>query len=271
MIGRFARSRRAIPEERTSVSVDERQVLADLDDDAQLDRLSAWVGAWDPCFSLARPPGEALLYEPDGTLYAVGLGTPMTISLRHRDRQIRGGDIIVVPPALALEVEPKVDFLALRCDGTVPDHFREPFLQVWGYDHFPANLQAGAPAAESLRELIPASDLRFQASYAIWELPDSSIASAPRHTGYDLDLLLGIDGPVSIAIEGTDGETVIPGYHLLGLGPQLSYRGRGPGRLGCLRLSTDLVFQTRRALDRARRGQTIAPGVVSKAAQSDGS
>src|SRR3954454_12496454 len=172
------------------MTLDQRHVLAAIVDDAGLDRLSSWIGAWEPCFSLGRPPRDQILYEPDGTLFAVALGTTMTINLHHRERTIRPGDVLVVPPALALEVEPKVDLLAVRCAGIVPDHFRERFIQVWGYDHFPADIERGMSRAgqDDFRELIPASDLRFPCAVAAWRLDGPGEASAPRETGYDVDM-----------------------------------------------------------------------------------
>ena len=113
-------------------------LLADIDDPEQLDSLSAWVKDWDPCFTVLRPPREALLYEPDGTLYAFARSGPMTIKLWHRLRTLDLADAIVVPQGLALEIEPAVDLWAICCVGTPPDHFRERFIQVWGFDHVPS-------------------------------------------------------------------------------------------------------------------------------------
>ena len=219
---------------------------------------------WEPCFSLHRPSRHEILYEPDGTLYAVALGTPMTISLHHRERAIRAGDIVVVPPALALEVEPEVDFLAVRWTGIVPDHFRERFIQVWGYDHFPADLEVSrAPAGqEDFRELIPEADLRFPCAVGLWQLAGSEQASAPRQTGYDLDLLLCREGPVRVSVEEIHRPHELDRGHLLGLGPELTYRASGAGQLVVIRLSAAAVFDARRTLDRHRRGGGISPESV---------
>src|SRR5262245_2897009 len=76
--------------------LDPRYLLAMIDDEAQLSRISSWIGEWEPCLSLVRPPRHEILYEPDGTLYALALGAPMAIDLHHRERTIREDDVMVV-------------------------------------------------------------------------------------------------------------------------------------------------------------------------------
>jgi hypothetical protein len=241
--------------------VEPRHALATIDDEAELAALSSWLGRWEPCYAVDRPPRDKLLYEPDGTLYAVGLGTAMTIELNHRRRTLGTGDVIVVPPALALEVQPEVDFLSVRWTGIVPDHFRERFVQVWGYDHFPADLEAFPPPpdGEEFRELIPESDLRFACSAAIWQLAGGPEPPAPRTTGHDAALLLGLEGEAEVGVEETGLVQPVGRGRLLGLGPGLTYRGTGHGRLAGLRLTSAMIFDARRVLDRGRRGEALSP------------
>ena len=158
----------------------------------------------------------------------------MTISLHHRERAIRAGDIVVVPPALALEVEPEVDFLAVRWTGIVPDHFRERFIQVWGYDHFPADLEAsrvtggagGIPRAHPAR---PISASRAPSDSG--SLPVPRRLPPREQTGYDLDLLLCLEGSVRVGVEEIQRRQELGRGQLLGLGPELSYRASGSGQL----------------------------------------
>ena len=113
-------------------------LIANLDDVSTLEGLSAEIRAWDPAFDLVRPATDALLYEPDGTLYAVALQAPMTAEFNRRTRDVLPGDLLIVPRSVPVEIEPTVDLLGVRFEGDPPDHFRERFIQVWGYDHLPA-------------------------------------------------------------------------------------------------------------------------------------
>ena len=195
-----------------------------------------WVRGWEPCFAIERPPRNALLYELDGTLYAIALGAEMAITRNHRTRRLLLGDAIVVPQGLALEIEPEVDLLAIRCEGTPPDHFRERFIQVWGYDHFPAPRQPADPSLGTFREVIPASDTRFPLSYAAGFLADPADfrrANASEH-GHDLALLINLNqnDVLTVGIHTPARETVIPSNHVLGLGPGLDWHPIGPVVLG---------------------------------------
>src|SRR5579871_4270234 len=110
-------------------------------------QLAAAVSAWEPAFELVVPPRDARLFEPDGTLYAVAIGPTHTIRYNHRERVISSGDLIVVPCALALDVEPEVRMLGIRYVGPAPDHFRERFIQVWGFEHIPGSSAKGGTSA----------------------------------------------------------------------------------------------------------------------------
>jgi hypothetical protein len=243
-----------------TIRVEPRHVLATIDDEAELAALSSWLGHWEPLYAVDRPPRDKLLYEPDGTLFALGLGTAMTIELNHRRRVIGKGDVIVVPPALALEVEPEVDFLAVRWGGTVPDQFRERFVQVWGYEHFPADLEATTSPADrdAFREQIPESDLRFACAVATWRLAGIPGPSVPRTTGHDVALLLGLEGQAEVGVSETGLVQPVGRGRLLGLGPGLTYRGAGRGRLAVLRLSSAMMLDARKVLDRGRRGEALS-------------
>ena len=212
---------------------------------------------------MLRPLRDALLYEPEGTLYAIALGGPMTIDLRRRVRTINQGDAIVVPQGQALEVEPAVDFLAVSCEGSSPDHFRERFIQVWGYDHFPVNPHLLEPGDEQIQELIPRSDLRFQVSYSVWEVP-SVAAAGVCSSETDLMLLLPLDRPVDVELGTPATPLEIPLKHVLGIGPGTTWQPSGGGRLGCLRLTAEPIWQARRALQRAGLGKSFTPEVVPR-------
>jgi hypothetical protein len=207
-----------------------------------------------------------LLYEPDGVLHAVAVGTTMTVAVMHRERRVLKADMLVVPQAVALEFEPILDMLAIRCDGTPPDHFRERFIQVWGYDYLPAAMEAGSPATERFHEVIAESDSRFHLGYAIWEIPDSPEPSLTRFTGHDVVILLSLDGSIDVELaeRGMGGTNVeLPGGHLLGLASFLDFRLRGSGRVALLRLKSEIVFQASRALLREEGRANQSPEFTS--------
>jgi hypothetical protein len=112
--------------------------VLDRDDDAGLAALAACLRDWEPRLDLYRAPREARLFEPDGTLYAIALDDGMTITTERRALALGRGDALVVPQGLALDIEPAVDLLCIRHDGPPPDHFRERFIQIWGFEHAPS-------------------------------------------------------------------------------------------------------------------------------------
>lgn len=86
-----------------------------------------WVGPW----------GESLerLYEPDGTLYAICLDGPVVVSTDRRRVTVHRGDLVVLPPMVAVELSHPARWFGLVYTGPYPYHFRERFIQVWGFEH----------------------------------------------------------------------------------------------------------------------------------------
>lgn len=240
--------------------MDTQSCLACFEEETQLDRLSEWLGRWEPCLSISRPQRDALLYEPEGTLYAIAVETTMTVNLFHRQRTIRKGDAIVVPPGLAMELNPEVDLLAIRSSGTPPAHFRERFIQVWGYEHFRTDTTATQTAATEFREVIPESDPRFAVSYAIWQLQDLSARGSVRNCIDDVVVLLNLDRDVrQVVLDDSVDAVEIPPRHVLGLCPGVNHRLCTPGELGCLRLVSEAIFVARAFLRQSSRGGSFVP------------
>jgi hypothetical protein len=244
--------------------LDPHWLIADLDLEDQTARLTDWVGSWDPCFSIARPPRDALLYEPDATLYGIALGTRLTINLNHRERALSLGDAIVVPPGLSLQVEPAVDLLAVSCAGAGPDHFRERFIQVWGFDLFRSRLDGpGTPSFDD-QEIIPAADLRYHLSYTVRGLGDHPLVlSIPEHD-LDLRLVLALQGGVTAALGNGGEEVSIPAGQVLAVEPGLAVALRGIGLAGVILLVSEPVFHARRALKQANLGWYFSPEAVPR-------
>lgn len=237
--------------------MDEPIVRADLNHESELELLSRWLGEWDPSYDLYCPPRDALLFEPDGTLYAIGLGDQMSVTLNHRERTIHKGDAIVVPQGLALPVEPEVAFLAVRHGGPPPDHFRERFIQVWGYDLFTAELHSEPPGAERFLPLIAVDDLRYPLSYGVWELTGTSTPGFSSEL--NAVLLVGLDGTIRLSNVDSTTELTIRADQVVGIIPGLELRLQGQGRLGFIRLTHELLHLARRKAFHEGTGQPISP------------
>lgn len=217
-------------------------LIANLDDASALERLSAEIRAWDPAFDLFRPAADALLYEPDGTLYAVALQAPMTAEFNHRTRALSPGDLLIVPRSVPVGIEPTVDLLGIRFEGEPPDHFRERFIQVWGYDHFPA-ADPGAPVA--------GTDLRFPVRRSITPVSETP-TPLPGSTAYDRRLVIVLEGRTGV--EAVDDER-----RSVDLGPRdvlltdgaVALVARGSGLLVVLQIEPEILFDARRAAGRS--------------------
>ena len=144
-------------------------LVADLSDAGAVQAMSDALRAWEPRLELYLPPRHARLFEPDGTLYAVALSGPMTVVAGRRRQEIARGDAIVVPQGLALDIEPEVDLLGVRYDGPPPDHFRERFIQVWGFEHLAAQASTCYAPTVASATSSPSDDVRHRISYAFFD------------------------------------------------------------------------------------------------------
>ena len=184
------------------------------------------------------------LFEPDGTLYAIALSDRMTVMTERRGLAIGRGDALVVPQAVALDIEPEVDLLGIRHDGPPPDHFRERFIQVWGFEHVPAPPLPLSEAPGGLTEVIAAQDVRFRIPYAIWDLPAGS--TEVQETGLETVLLIGLEGTPRLIVAREDSCVTLRPGTIAAIGPGLSFQAEGMGRLGWLTLRTELAHEARR-------------------------
>jgi len=106
-----------------------------------------WVGPW----------GESLerLYEPDGTLYAICLDGPVIVATDRRRVTVNRGDLVILPPQVAVELSRPVRWFGIVYSGPYPYHFRERFIQVWGFEHVPCHFGHASPDSSE-----PAYDAR---------------------------------------------------------------------------------------------------------------
>jgi hypothetical protein len=210
--------------------------------------MDAAIREWEPRLELCVPPPDARLFEPDATLYAVSLAPTHTVEYHRKATHVSLGDMIVVPAGLALDVEPEVRMLGVRYDGPPPDHFRERFIQVWGFDHFPApqevSLDEVGPGPQAV---IAATDVRHRVIYDVWHVP--SHLSAPMGTGLDVALLIGLEGEAEVDVTDGRGRVGVSPGMVVAIGPGLVYRVGGDGRLGRVTLLAELAHQARRRED----------------------
>jgi hypothetical protein len=220
-------------------------------DPGDLALLSAAVSAWEPCLEVCRPPRDALLYEPDGTLYAVCLADGLTLTACTKTHSLSQGDLVVIPQAFAVDAGPKVDFLAVRHLGEPPDHFRERFLQTWGVDV----RRATWPAAPGLNEVVAESESRLRFPYTVASLggTERSVRLPPGAALMCVALegrahLEG--GSCRLKLEAGQVVAVKPGPADLFLS--------GQGRIGILTLTTEIADEARRRL-RPRNSPGASP------------
>jgi hypothetical protein len=217
-----------------------RYLAAEIDDPDGFEALAAAVRDWEPQLDLSVPPRQARLFEPDGTCYGIALADGMAVVWNRRTVPLGRGDAIVVPQGVALDVEPELHILAIRDEGPAPDHFRERFIQVWGFEHRAAPRERqDAPA-----EVIGHDDVRFRISYAIWDLPCAS--RDVLRSGLDVVLLVGLDGEPALGLPGEGARVVVAAGTVAAVGPGLEYRMEGRGRLGLLILRAEPAQQARR-------------------------
>jgi hypothetical protein len=231
-----------------------------LDDPDDLAALSAFVRAWEPGLEPFRPPLDSLFYEPDGTTYAIALTPTMEVPRDHPRRSVGTGDLLVIPREYALDLGPQVDLLAIRHEGPPPDHFRERFIQVWGFEHFPAPPTTGAPA---YHDVVPASEVRFRVLYAILDVSHGDTHELEASEALRLCVML--DGQVAVACSGVKFDSSSRQAFLLPAGA--GCRLRGTGRLGVLILHHELSHDARRQaasrLDSSPLSPERAPSMTS--------
>lgn len=225
-----------------TVVPDDLYLAADVDAPESLAAVAAFVRDWEPSLELCRPPADALLYEPDGTLYAVCLAESLTVRTGHLTRTVRRGDSLVIPRALAVDVEPLADVIAVRHDGPPPDHFRERFIQVWGLEHRPAP----HPEATGVSEIIPASDARFRVPYATYDVKQADATPGPASE--EPVILIGLEGHalVKVRFGPVYATRELQGRRVLALGPGVEWELSGPGRVGALTIINGLADDARR-------------------------
>lgn len=133
-------------------------------DDSAKSALETALRDFEPLF-WAGPWADLLdrIYEPDGTLYAICLQGPTQLLTDRRKVHVNTGDLVIVPPAVALDCSTPARWFGIVYTGPYPYHFRERFIQVWGFEHIPlSGMDPNATAPDDLRHRIYISNVGDQ-------------------------------------------------------------------------------------------------------------
>lgn len=223
-------------------------------DDEALAVLGEAIRAWEPTLDIVWARDDPMIFEPDGTLYAIGLEDETTLLARHKARAFRRGDMVVVPRSVAIDAEGRgARFVAVRHDGVAPYHFRERFIQTWGYEHRPA---AAGPGGESPDDVVPDSEVRLRIPYRRFAV------GGGRHdggSGLDAHLLVVLEGRATIAsADGATRREAGPDDLALVVGGA-DYSIEGRAVVGRLILRAEAVYEARLAAALAAPGPGPSP------------
>ncbi len=215
-----------------------------LDDPEDVNLLSAMLRDWEPCIELYKPPRGSFLYEPDGTLYAIALRDGMTLATDRREVSVGLGDLIVLPQGHGVDAGDDVDLIAFRHEGSPPDHFRERFIQVWGFDHLHAPFSN--QEEQGLAELVRPEDVRFRFPYALADVSPAKTHVLPASD--DFRLVIGLEGKISVVSKGIEGERclLLNAREVTAISPGNSCLVGGTGRIGMLTVSSEMAHEARR-------------------------
>ena len=217
--------------------------MFDLDDPKQIDQLSAVLRDWEPALELYKAPRGSFLYEPDGTLYAIALRDGMTFATDCREVKVRMGDLIVLPQGHGVEAGDDVDLIAFRHDGSPPDHFRERFIQVWGFDHLP--VPSAIVQGEGYSEIVRPGDVRFRIPYVFLDVNQTN--SYVVNASEELRLVIAFEGNLSVDLNSQGERRIfLRSRQMIAIEPGHSFRVGGIGRMGLLAFSSEIVHEARR-------------------------
>jgi hypothetical protein len=203
------------------------------------------VASWEPHLRLDPPGAQPVLYEPEGPIYAVLLGPACTLATDRRRVAVAPLDLVVVSPGLAIDVEPAASFLALRHLGPPPPHFRERFVQVWGFEHRPAG-------AGPSRLVVDPDAAGHRLRHEVLDLGagPTVVTLPPFARGL---LAVPDEGREVVAAAGPHEVRLAPGsIAILQPGTPLSLRG--PARVGLVTALPEGLHEAR-ALERLRAGR----------------
>ena len=218
----------------------------------EVEEMAEAVRSWEPRLDLAVYLEEPTLYDPDATVYGIGLSDRATLSVRHKPHVVRRGDAIVVPQSVAIEADPAISLLAIRHEGTPPAHFRERFIQTWGIDFRPV---PASGIADLPLEVIPDTPARYRIPYHCLEL---NAAGFRDTSGLALHLLMVVEGQATLAIEGGQGID-LRADQIAMIPSGTGYVVTGRARLGRLILETETAHIARGITESAQGSEVGNP------------
>jgi hypothetical protein len=231
-------------------------LIAHAHDAASIEALAAAIRVWEPRLDLIAALEDSMIYEPDGTLYAVALAPEVTLLARHKARVFRLGDMAIIPRAVAIDAEePGASYIAIRHEGDPPYHFRERFIQTWAFEHRPA---ATIDPETGFDDVITPDDLRFRVPYRRVALGNVGRGVA---TEFDLHLWVGLEGRARLATAGSSRAYEIGPGNLALVGAGVDYSIEGQGVAGRWLLSVESAHEARLAAASAGQGgaEAISP------------
>ena len=209
-------------------------------------RLSSLVTDWEPCLSVTKPPRDAVLYEPDGTLYAIAL-KDCALEIPRRGESLESGDIVVIPRGFPVDAGSSADFLGICHDGPPPDHFRERFIQVRGFDV--PSAEPETTEAGGFRWRIPRTEVRYRVAYATLDVTEANGGVSLPLCPF-LRLVIAIKGEAFFRSATFEPAPLVrfPARSVVLTYPGQPLAVEGNVRLGILEILTDLEHQERRRL-----------------------
>lgn len=234
-----------------------RDLIYNCDEPEAIERLSSLLSDWEPCLSVTKPARDAILYEPDGTLYAIALAD-CDLEIPRRGQSLRSGEMVVIPRGFPVDAGAAADFLAIRHDGPPPDHFRERFIQVRGFD-IPAETSTDSMIGE-LRWRISRTEVRYRIAYARLDVSVANggvnLPSCPF-----LRVLLNLEGDVVIRPlnSGPASDYRLAPRTLTVAYPNEPLCAEGDARLVIMEIPTELEHEGRRRFQERVVVDSISP------------
>jgi len=201
------------------------------DDPAAWLALSQSIRDWEPALDIWLDRLVPRIYEPDGTFYAVCLGTTR-LTTDRRAVDVHRGDLIIVPRSVAIDMETPVDLLCLKHDGMAPYHFRERFIQIWGFERISAE-----------DAIAPERTAEHRVEYRVIDLePGFPYSEAD---GLDFRVAFVLTGECHIEASDSEDYGNLATDGIVVISPESSFALNGTGRLGVLRIPNEMMHDFR--------------------------
>lgn len=225
-------------------------LIVDPADPGALARLGSEVRAWEPLLEVGVGRALGRLYDPDATVYAILLEPVSTLATDRRRVPIGPGDLVIVPAAVAIEVEPAATFVLVNHLGRPPHHFRERFIQVWGFEHLPAPVD---PAV-----VVEPSSRGHRIVYEVLK-PENTDGLALRLSPFALHLGFAIGAAMEFREAEESTWRAVTEQRLVLWGPGWSGQVRSAGMIGLVTMAPEAVQEAGEKVRFASRSPEYPP------------